>query len=287
MDQLMVDSNILSKKYSDLNLIAENKREEYLSAVPFPNIVFDDFFDSDFLKTVVENFPNLEKINSSQKYINKNEVKFANNDYKNFPNSIKLLFDFMNSNIFLKFLQKITSIEEKLVVDEELNGGGLHQIKAGGMLKIHTDFNRHPTLALDRRVNILIYLNINWDQTYGGDLELWDKKMKFCGKKILPIFNRMVIFSTNDFSNHGHPEPIKCPDDISRKSIALYYFSKGRPASELDSKNIKNKTYFKNRFGFNNETSNKNEKVKNYLRKFRFYQYLKNFEKKYLRKKKN
>tara|TARA_B110000196_G_scaffold157437_1_gene135597 strand:+ start:699 stop:1550 length:852 start_codon:yes stop_codon:yes gene_type:complete len=283
----MFDSNILSKKYSDLNLIAEKKKEEYLNADPFPNIVFDDFFNNDFLKTVVENFPNLEKINSSQKYINKNEVKFSNNDYKNFPNSIKLLFDFMNSSIFLEFLQKITSIEEKLVIDEELNGGGLHQIKTGGMLKIHTDFNRHPTLALDRRVNILIYLNINWDQTYGGDLELWDEEMKFCGKKILPIFNRMVIFSTNDFSNHGHPEPIKCPDDISRKSIALYYFSEGRPASELDSKNTKNKTYFKNRFGFNNETSNKNEKVKNYLRKFRFYQYLKNFEKKYLRKKNN
>ena len=283
----MFDSNILSKKYSDLNLIAEKKKEEYLNADPFPNIVFDDFFNNDFLKTVVENFPNLEKINSSEKYINKNEVKFANNDYKNFPNSIKLLFDFMNSSIFLEFLQKITSIEEKLVIDEELNGGGLHQIKTGGMLKIHTDFNRHPTLALDRRVNILIYLNINWDQTYGGDLELWDEEMKFCGKKILPIFNRMVIFSTNDFSNHGHPEPIKCPDDISRKSIALYYFSEGRPASELDSKNTKNKTYFKNRYGFNNETSNKNEKVKNYLRKFRFYQYLKNFEKKYLRKKNN
>ena len=283
----MFDSNILSKKYSDLNLVAEKKKEEYLSAGPFPNIVFDDFFNNDFLKTVVENFPNLEKINSSQKYINKNEVKFANNDYKNFPNSIKLLFDFMNSSIFLEFLQKITSIEEKLVIDEELNGGGLHQIKTGGMLKIHTDFNRHPTLALDRRVNILIYLNINWDQAYGGDLELWDEEMKFCGKKILPIFNRMVIFSTNDFSNHGHPEPIKCPDDISRKSIALYYFSEGRPASELDSKNTKNKTYFKNRYGFNNETSNKNEKVKNYLRKFRFYQYLKNFEKKYLRKKNN
>ena len=283
----MFDSNILSKKYSDLNLIAEKKKEEYLNADPFPNIVFDDFFNNDFLKTVVENFPNLEKINSSQKYINKNEVKFANNDYKNFPNSIKLLFDFMNSSIFLEFLQKITSIEEKLVIDEELNGGGLHQIKTGGMLKIHTDFNRHPTLALDRRVNILIYLNINWDQAYGGDLELWDEEMKFCGKKILPIFNRMVIFSTNDFSNHGHPEPIKCPDDISRKSIALYYFSEGRPASELDSKNTKNKTYFKNRFGFNNETSNKNEKVKNYLRKFRYYQYLKNFEKNDLRKKNN
>ena len=143
----------------------------------------EDFFDIDFLDKVVKDFPNLEKINSSQKYKNKNEVKFANNDYENFPNSIKLLFDFLNSNTFLEFLQKITSIEEKLIIDQELNGGGLHQIKAGGMLKIHTDFNKHPTLDLDRRINVLIYLNKNWKQEYGGDLELWDKEMKFCGKK--------------------------------------------------------------------------------------------------------
>ena len=278
--------NILSKKNNDLNLIAEKKKFDYLNATPFPNIVLDNFFDDDFLKEVVEKFPNLEKINSTQKYFNKNEVKFANNDYKKFPNSIKSLFDFMNSRIFLEFLQKITSIEEKLIIDQELNGGGLHEIKTGGMLKIHTDFNRHPTLDLDRRINILIYLNKDWDPAYGGDLELWDREMKFCGKKIAPIFNKMVIFSTNDFSNHGHPEPIKCPKNFSRKSIALYYFSKGRPASELDNDNIKNKTYFKNRKGFDNETNNKSEKVKNYLRKFKFYKFLKNIEKKYLRKKK-
>ena len=281
----MIDLNVLSKNYHDLNFIAKNKRYEYLNASPFPNIVLENFFDDDFLEEVVKSFPNLEKINSSQKYINKNEVKFANNDYKNFPNSIKSLFDFMNSSAFLEFLQKITSIEENLVADRELNGGGLHQIKCGGMLKIHTDFNKHPTLDLDRRVNVLIYLNKNWNKAYGGDLELWDKDMKICGKKIEPTFNKMVIFSTNDFSNHGHPEPIKCPSDISRKSIALYYFSKGRPASEIDSNNIKNKTYFKNRKGFDNEISNSNEKIKNYLRKFKFYKYLKNLEKKYLRKK--
>ena len=281
----MIDLNVLSKNYHDLNFIAKNKRYEYLNASPFPNIVLENFFDDDFLEEVVKSFPNLEKINSSQKYINKNEVKFANNDYKNFPNSIKSLFDFMNSSAFLEFLQKITSIEENLVADRELNGGGLHQIKCGGMLKIHTDFNKHPTLDLDRRVNVLIYLNKNWNKAYGGDLELWDKDMKICGKKIEPTFNKMVIFSTNDFSNHGHPEPIKCPNDISRKSIALYYFSKGRPASEIDSNNIKNKTYFKNRKGFDNEISNSNEKIKNYLRKFKFYKYLKNLEKKYLRKK--
>ena len=191
----------------------------------------------------------------------------------------------MNSIKFLQFLQKITSIEEKLIIDKELNGGGLHEIKSGGMLKIHTDFNKHPTLDLDRRVNVLIYLNKNWEKSYGGDLELWDKKMKFCGKTIQPTFNKMVIFSTNDFSNHGHPEPIMCPENVSRKSIALYYFSKGRPISEINDNNIKNKTYFKNREGFKNETNNQNEKFKNYLRKFRLYQYLKNLEKKYLRKK--
>jgi len=278
--------NILSREYQDLNSIAERKKSEYLSANPFPNIVLKNFFENSFLEDVVKNFPDLEKINFTQNYMNKNEVKFTNNDYKSFSSSIKSLFDFMNSNVFLEFLQKITSIEEKLIIDRELNGGGLHQIKTGGMLKVHTDFNRHPTLDLDRRVNILIYLNKNWEQAYGGDLELWDKEMKFCERKIAPIFNKMVIFSTNDFSNHGHPEPIRCPENISRKSIALYYFSKGRPVSELDNNNIKNKTYFKDRKGFDNETNKKSEKIKDYLRQFKFYKYLKNLEKKYLRKKK-
>ena len=281
----MIDLDLLSKEYHDLSLIAERKKNQYLNATPFPNIVLENFFTNNFLDKVVKNFPNLEKINSSQQYINKNEIKFANNDYINFPDSIKVLFDFMNSNTFLDFLQKITSIEEKLIADKELNGGGLHQIKTGGMLKIHTDFSKHPTLDLDRRINVLIYLNKNWDKTYGGNLELWDREMKLCGKKITPTFNKMVIFSTNDFSNHGHPDPIKSPKNISRKSIALYYFSKGRPALEIDSDNIKNKTYFKDRKGFDSETSNKNEKIKNYLRKFKIYKYLKKLEKKYLRKK--
>jgi Rps23 Pro-64 3,4-dihydroxylase Tpa1-like proline 4-hydroxylase len=279
----MIDLKILSEKYQNLDMIAKEKKNEYLNANPFPCIVLDNFFADNFLEEVVKNFPNLEKINSSQEYTNKNEVKFANNDYNNFPESIKFLFDFMNSITFLQFLQKITSIKEKLVVDKELNGGGLHEIKSGGMLKIHTDFSKHPTLDLDRRVNVLIYLNKNWDQTYGGDLELWDKEMKFCEKKIQPTFNKMVIFSTNDFSNHGHPDPIKCPENISRKSVALYYFSKGRPVSEIDANNMKNRTYFKNREGFDNEISGQNENFKNYIRKFRLYKYLKNLEKKYLR----
>ena len=95
----------------------------------------------------------------------------------------------------------------------------------------------------------------------------------------------MVIFSTNDFSNHGHPDPVACPQNQSRKSIALYYFSEGRPPEDLDKNNIKNKTYFKNRFDFNNETDSKSENIKNLIRNTKLYKLMKNFEKKYLRKK--
>ena len=282
----MFDQNIVSKKYSDFNSINQEINKNYINANPFPNIVLENFFNESFLNKVLNDFPDLSIINSSQKYNNKDEVKFANNDYKNFSSTIKLLFDFMNSNIFLEFLQKITSIKEKLLIDSELNGGGLHEIKSGGLLKIHTDFNKHPTLDLDRRVNILIYLNKNWNKSYGGDLELWDREVKFCSKKIEPTFNKMVIFSTNDFSYHGHPDPVNCPDNFSRKSLALYYFSKGRPNSEIDKTKIKNKTYFKDRFGFTNETFTENESLKNYLRQFKFYKILKNFEKKFIRRKK-
>ena len=145
------------------------------------------------------------------------------------------------------------SIKEKLISDPYLSGGGLHEIKKGGLLKVHTDFNKHPTNNFDRRVNVLIYLNKGWKEDYKGCLELWDKEMKNCKQKILPSFNKMVIFSTTDFSNHGHPDPLKCPKELSRKSIALYYFSSGRPEHEIINKHKKNRTYFKSREGIKND----------------------------------
>jgi len=283
----MFDINIVNDKFIypyEKNL---NLQNNFIQAEPFPNIVIRNFFEDKFLTSVLNDFPDLEKTNNTQRYNNKNELKFANNNYDQFPKSIKKLFDFLNSKVFLEFLQKITSIEEKLISDPELNGGGLHQIKKGGVLKIHTDFNKHPTKNLDRRVNLLLYLNKDWEDSYGGHLELWDKDMKKCFQKIKPDFNTMVIFNTNDFSNHGHPDPLNCPISLSRKSIATYYFSAGRPKSEINSKLYKNTTYFKNRIGHINEISQKSEKFKNFLRSFKFYQKLKDIEKKYLRKKKN
>ncbi len=277
---------ILSDKSQSLKDLAFSLKNEYSSAHPFPHIQIDNFFSNKYLDEVLEEFPDLSNLTKSQNYKNQNEIKFANNDYKNFPEKIKFFFNFLNSEFFLNFLQTLTSIEEKLEADNELNGGGLHEIKSGGLLKVHTDFSKHPNNNLDRRINVLIYLNKNWKEEYKGCLELWDKEMKQCKQKILPSFNKMVIFSTTDFSNHGHPDPIDCPKEISRKSIALYYFSSGRPQNEIANENKKNKTYFKSRFGFNNEIKEKKEYIKEFLRKFTFYKKLKEFEKRYLRRKK-
>ena len=280
-------NKILSKDNQNLSLTAAKEYKNYHNGSPFPNIVIENFFNEDYLNQILLDFPDLSKIKSSQKYLNKNEIKYANNDYQNFPDSIKNFFEFLNSNMYLNFLQKLTSVKEKLIVDPQLNGGGLHEIKKGGVLKIHTDFSKHPSLKLDRRINVLIYLNKEWKDQYGGHLELWDKDMLGCKKKILPTFNKMVIFSTNDFSNHGHPDPVICPLNQSRKSIALYYFSEGRPLEDLDKNHIKNRTYFKNIVGFENDTDNQNDSLKNLIRNLKLFKLMKKLEKKYLRKKKD
>ena len=84
-------------------------------------------------------------------------------------------------------------------------GAGQHEIKPGGLLKIHADFNKHNISGLDRRLNVLVYLNKDWKEEYGGHFELWDKDMKHCVKKILPTFNTMAIFSTT--SNQAWKAP--------------------------------------------------------------------------------
>ena len=280
---LIMSKKILSKNFYDLESYIRKKKYIYQSGKPYPHIVIKNYFDKNFLSKVLDEFPNLYKISSSKNYNNKNEIKFSNNKKKNFKKNTKILFKFLNSKLFLNFVQNLASINEKLLPDFELNGGGLHEIKRGGVLKIHTDFNKHPYKNIDRRINVLIYLNKQWKKNYGGNLELWNKSMKKCVKKIAPNFNTMVIFSTNDFTNHGHPNPLKCPETISRKSIATYYFSKGRPLKEILKVRKKNTTNFKNRYGDKNDVFIKKEYLKNFFRKFNFYHDLKNLEKKYLR----
>ncbi|MCD9622756.1 2OG-Fe(II) oxygenase [Rhabdothermincola salaria] len=137
----------------------------------------------------------------------------------------------LNCSAFMQFLERLTGIGG-LIPDPHYAGGGLHQIERGGYLKVHADFNVHEELKLDRRLNALVYLNRDWEEDWGGHLELWDRSMEQAIHRIAPVFNRTVVFATTDWSYHGHPDPLACPPGVTRKSVATYYYTSGRPAEE-------------------------------------------------------
>lgn len=225
-----------------LEELANKYQKEYAQGEPFPHIIIDNFLPEPLLDRVLEEFPNFQKINW-KKFDSSNEKKLASTSELQMGENTRSLLYQLNSSTFISFLEKLTSIDG-IIPDPHFVGGGLHQIERGGYLKIHADFNRHTRMRLDRRLNLLIYLNKDWQEEYGGHFEMWDTNMTKCEKKILPIFNRCVIFSTTDFSFHGHPDPLTCPENRTRKSLALYYYSNGRPAEEVTNSHT---TLFKNR----------------------------------------
>lgn len=214
-----------------LTPLAAKLSSQYRTAAPFPHVVIDDFLPADVLRSVAESFPNAEDIDWHRS-ANPRQQKLAVEDETQMSDHARWLLYQLNSATFLRFLEVLTGIDG-LISDPYFAGGGLHQIERGGYLKIHADFNRHPKFGLERRLNLLLYLNDGWQEEYGGQLELWDKEMTHAVQRILPVFNRCVIFNTTDFSYHGHPEPLTCPEGMTRKSLALYYYSNGRPAAEV------------------------------------------------------
>lgn len=223
---------ILNAKNQDLEKIAVELEKQYFCAEPYSHVVLDNFFDDIFLNKILYEFPDLSNEGDSTQFKDGLSIKLASNINTKFKENTFNLFSFLNSKDFLFFLKKITGIKETLLPDPYYVGGGLHEIKKNGFLKIHSDFNYHPMFNLDRRLNMLIYLNKNWPSKFGGQFEMWDKNLENCVKKIEPTFNRVVIFSTTNSSFHGHPDPLNCPEDVSRKSIALYYYTNGRPEHE-------------------------------------------------------
>ncbi len=204
---------------------------QYRHAHPFPHIVLDGLFDDDALDAVLRDFPAPDAMNWMT-FDNPLEKKLG---YYHETSAVsKTIRDFlndMNSFGMLLWLEALTGIDG-LIPDPYFGGGGLHQIEPGGFLKIHADFNIHPKLKLDRRLNMLIYLNKDWPEEYGGHLELWDRDVRRCEQRILPVFNRAVVFSTTDTSFHGHPHPLMAPPGVTRKSVSLYYYTAGRPPEE-------------------------------------------------------
>lgn len=218
---------------SKLEFLAQSNAMHYFQGDPFPHIVIDNFLPEQIVRDALAVYPNSKQLRWID-YDRKYERKLAFPEAEKLASPIRDLLYFLNSAVVLRFLENLTGIRG-LIPDPYFLGGGLHQIEPGGYLGVHADFNRYEHLKLDRRLNLLLYLNLDWNEEYGGHLELWDRSMTSCVKKILPIFNRCVVFSTTSDAYHGHPKPLNCPQHRTRKSIATYYYTNGRPNEEIRS----------------------------------------------------
>lgn len=206
------------------HLYAHDLSKVYSTNAPFPHVVIDDFLPIETVYELNRGFP--ASVLPSD--INYDAPLATRKKRQIFPyecsETILNFFYEMNGARVLTFLEELTGIQG-LIADPYFLGGGLHETSRGGSLAVHSDFRVHKKLNVLRRLNVLIYLNDNWDDTFGGNLELWDRA---CTKKIVsiaPTINRCVIFTTDDSSFHGHPQPVCCPDEITRKSVALYYYT--------------------------------------------------------------
>jgi Rps23 Pro-64 3,4-dihydroxylase Tpa1-like proline 4-hydroxylase len=203
---------------------------DYADAQPFPHIVLDGRFPEELLRQVAAEIGSAT-IDPEGDFYGSFKKRRVSDVRKMRPHTRRLIED-LNSAPFLQFVEALTGIDG-LIPDPHLEGGGVHQIGPGGFLKVHTDFNWHRRLSLHRRVNLLLYLNEGWQEEWNGHLELWNDGVSDRQARIAPIFNRMVVFSTTDFSYHGHPDPLTCPENVTRNSVAMYYYSASRPEHEI------------------------------------------------------
>ena len=236
----LFDVEGIEKKGFELNA-------QYNGANPYPHIVIDDFLPADVLNMCLKQFPSAPEKDAIVIDFPQERLKSSfNPDY--LTSEVRCLFYSFNSKPFIKFLENLTGIKG-LIPDPYFMGAGFHEIKNGGHLSVHADFNHHKPMNLERRINVLIYLNKDWKDEYGGQLELWDDDMKSCQKSVLPVFNRCVVFNTASTSNHGNPNVIKHPEGVPRRSIALYYYT-----STWSGEKREHSTQFRSRPGSSDKT---------------------------------
>jgi Rps23 Pro-64 3,4-dihydroxylase Tpa1-like proline 4-hydroxylase len=204
-------------------------KEKFLTAEPFNHVVIDNFFEPEVAKNIAEYFPAHDSPAWTVSYNNPIEVKKASSHWDKFPKPVYAALYYLCSNDFISKLNLLTG-NKKIYADYGLHGGGMHSHSAGGKLNIHQDYSIHPKVPYKRNYNLIVYMTPDWDPAWGGSLSFWShdettKKAKDCVKKVDNVFNRAVIFDTTQNSWHGLPETITCPDNLARRSLAVYYIS--------------------------------------------------------------
>jgi hypothetical protein len=228
---------MLELSYSSLYALAERLSVSYRSAEPFPHVVIDGLFNAQQYSSLVRVFPDPkdpiwkkpENSHVRGKFVTRGgDFQIKDSLYSD---DQKQLLRELNSALFLRFLEKLTGIEG-LISDPYFVEAGFHCSEDGGFLDIHADFSHHDIMKIERRLNLLIYINNEWKEDFGGSLSLYDRNLQPV-ISIEPVGNRCVVFETSPYSFHGHPQPMKLPAETYRKSIALYYYSAPRINREV------------------------------------------------------
>ena len=260
---------MFNKDLSDI-LQLEQWKMSFNDAKPFRFLIIDDFFETSFAQKLANSFPSLEEMNVNYKGIN--ERKSEHSDFNKLPLIFSELKQVISSTELTCAIETITQVQNLELINDRY-GYGLHQGGKNSFLDIHVDYNLHPIERKQRRLNLILFLNPEWRQDWGGSLELWNKNVSVCEQSILPIFNRCVLFECNEYSFHGYSQ-IDCPPHITRKSFYQYYFTK--PGDKI----VYHDTIFKNK---PQEPINKKivvpikEGLKNNAKRFFYYLGLKRF----------
>lgn len=218
----------------------------FAAAAPFPHVVIDDFLEANFASALLATFPAFERGNSVGDD-GKPGGKSTLAKIRQLGPAWQRLDDAIQSPEFLAAVAGFTGIDE-LIYDPWYLGGGTHENRNGMSLDPHVDFNYHPSERWHRRLNLIVYLNPAWDAAWGGCLELFRDPHADAQPvaSIAPVYNRCVIFETSERSWHAFNQIALPPEhaDLTRRSIALYFYTKDRPAAEIAPRHT---TYYVNR----------------------------------------
>jgi len=232
----------------------------FQGASPFPHVVIDDFFAPDLAARLLDDFP-APKEELWHVYDNPLEQKLACGTTARMPPSLRDTVFALCGPAVVETMRQLSGlgVDAGLQADRYCHGGGIHCHPSGGKLDVHLDYSLHPVSGMERRLNLIVFLNPEWEESYGGALQLYEAvptdgaagggggaapdgaapdawRPGACTARVLPAFNRAVLFDTTSPSFHGLPEPIQCPAETARRSIALYYLTPPRAAASARSK---------------------------------------------------
>lgn len=222
MPVLAIDPETLEMDADVAKAAGKAAAESYRNKTPYPYGGFDDFLPPEVLDRVRED---LKLLPESETSFDRPQEKLKTSYVpERLPTYTRNLFYVLNSRPFVQFLENMTGIKG-LIPDPYFAGGGIHMVANGGHLDIHADFNHNAILNLERRLNVLIYLNKDWKKEYGGSFEIWNDDMTEMVSSFVPEFNRMVCFNTGSTTWHGNPSTVNHPEGQPRMSMALYYYT--------------------------------------------------------------